>query len=143
MKMLVIDSMHCILEGLVHYHCRHVLQLSTQNAATSDPILPVFAYSWTNYSTDIPAEYHVKHEKEIQHIYDIHKILTLPLGGSIDSLDGNCITEPQLRIRLLSKNLQPLKFVCMPSTFQRWFLYMAHILLQQKRIILCNYWSTG
>ncbi|KIK52020.1 hypothetical protein GYMLUDRAFT_135274, partial [Collybiopsis luxurians FD-317 M1] len=24
-KMLVIDMMHCILEGLVHYHCRHVL----------------------------------------------------------------------------------------------------------------------
>ncbi|KAJ6586082.1 hypothetical protein B0H19DRAFT_854938, partial [Mycena capillaripes] len=24
-RMLVIDAMHCILEGLVHYHCRHVL----------------------------------------------------------------------------------------------------------------------
>lgn len=25
-QMLVVDGMHCILEGLVHYHCRYVLQ---------------------------------------------------------------------------------------------------------------------
>ena len=112
MQMLVIDAMHCILEGLVHYHCHHVLGLSTQHAATSDPMVPVFAYSWMNYSLDIPAEYHVKHEKEIQHIYDIHKILPLPFGPSIDLLERNQISEPQLRTRLLSKNLQPLKFVC-------------------------------
>ena len=29
MQMLVIDTMHCILEGLVYYHCCHVLGLST------------------------------------------------------------------------------------------------------------------
>ncbi|KAF9056966.1 hypothetical protein BDP27DRAFT_1433142 [Rhodocollybia butyracea] len=33
-RMLVIDAMHCILEGLVHYHCRHVLRLDA-----SSPIL--------------------------------------------------------------------------------------------------------
>jgi hypothetical protein len=80
--------MHCILEGLVHYHCCHALQLSPQNVATSDPSLSVFAYSWTNYGMDIPAEYHVKHEKEIQHIHDLHKILTLPLSSGTELIDG-------------------------------------------------------
>ncbi|KAJ7673649.1 hypothetical protein DFH06DRAFT_917167, partial [Mycena polygramma] len=35
-RMLVIDSMHCILEGLVHYHCRQVLEIDAETVSTSD-----------------------------------------------------------------------------------------------------------
>jgi hypothetical protein len=33
--MLVIDSMHCILEGLIHYHCHYVLELNLKQAKAS------------------------------------------------------------------------------------------------------------
>ncbi|KAF8234608.1 hypothetical protein L208DRAFT_1548374 [Tricholoma matsutake] len=108
--MLVINSMHCILEGIVHYHCRSVLRLSAKQAAVPDPILPAFSYHWTDYSSDAPEEYCVKNDREIQHIFDLHKILSLPLA--ITTIADNVIDESQLKMKLLSKNLQPLKFVC-------------------------------
>lgn len=44
-KMLVIDAMHCILEGLIHYHCRHVLRLDASATKLSAEGLK-FAYDW-------------------------------------------------------------------------------------------------
>ncbi|KAF7328154.1 hypothetical protein MVEN_02572900 [Mycena venus] len=51
-RMLVIDPMHCILEGLVHYHCRHVLQIDAK--AAKDEEAPVPAYD--------------KNKKPLQHV---------------------------------------------------------------------------
>lgn len=52
-RMLVIDAMHCVLEGIVHYHCRHVLRLDGSNRQTStDGTSYAFDWSWTPYDQD-------------------------------------------------------------------------------------------
>jgi hypothetical protein len=111
-QMLVIDSMHCILEGIVHYHCRSVLRFDLQLAVAPNPLQPAFSYPWVQYNSDVPEEYRMKRDSEIQHIHDIHKILTLPLKIDADLTDDRYIDESRLKTKLHSKNLQPLKFVC-------------------------------
>ena len=106
-RMLIIDSMHCVLEGIVHYHCRHVLELDAKQAQAIPQMTPAFSYPWTKYSPDILPCYRVKHDKEIDQVSKIHDILALPLNSG-----PNSITEKELRIKLMSKNLSPLRFVC-------------------------------
>ena len=106
-QMLVVDSMHCILEGIVHYHCRHVLELDTDRARASVPKVPAFSHLWTQYSAGVPAEYRIKHDKEEKQIAELHHILVLPLNSGPGSF-----TEGELRTKLMSKNISPLKFVC-------------------------------
>ena len=106
-KMLVIDSMHCILEGLAHYHCRYVLELDAKQAKANVPMVPAFSTSWVQYDEGVPPDYRIKHEKEIKQIGEIHNILVLPLDSGAES-----ITEVELRAKLMSKNLSPLRFVC-------------------------------
>src|ERR1700722_19929189 len=105
--MLVIDSMHCILKGIVHYHCCYVLGLDAKKAATSVDLTPSFSYSWVLYNPHVPLECRVKHEGEIKHIPEIHMILTLPFDAGPGSLN-----PAQLMAKLSSKNLAPLRFVC-------------------------------
>ena len=66
-RMLLINSMHCILEGLVHYHCRHVLHLD--DAAphlNADGFRYAFDWPWEAYHSDtVPSKYEVP----IQHIH--------------------------------------------------------------------------
>jgi hypothetical protein len=109
-RMLVVNSMHCVLEGIVHYHCRHVLGLDTKQAVIKNPLVPAFSYPWPDYSPDVPKGYHITHDREIQHIHEIHGILTLPFKRDMGSTEA--IDEIQLQSKLLSKNLKLLKFVC-------------------------------
>lgn len=51
-QMLVIDSMHCILESLVHYHCLHVLEININKASKARKMVPAFDYPWIKYSLD-------------------------------------------------------------------------------------------
>lgn len=106
-RMLIIDSMHCVLEGIVHYHCRHVLELDAKKAQASPKMTAAFSYPWTKYRSDVPECYRVKHDTEIDQVSKIHDILALPLNSG-----ANSITENELRGKLLSKNLSPLRFVC-------------------------------
>ena len=105
--MLVIDSMHCILEGLVQYHCRKVLQFDSQELKNDIPCVPAFSYPWTKYHSDVPPEYRVKHEGEVAQISRLQDVLVLSLESGPGSL-----TEDELRAKLLNKNLSPLKFIC-------------------------------
>ena len=56
-KMLVIDSMHCILEGLVHYHCRYVLELDAKQAKVNVPMVAAFLAPWVQYNEGVPSDY--------------------------------------------------------------------------------------
>jgi hypothetical protein len=104
-RMLVIDSMHCILLGLVYYHCRYVLGLDAKKANSSNPVIPAFSYSWTQYHDTVPTQYRMRNDQEIKQITEIHKILVLPFESGLES-------EKILKNKLLTKNLTPLKFVC-------------------------------
>jgi hypothetical protein len=103
-QMLVIDPMHCLLEGLVHYHCRTVLGIDAKEAGTVIPQLLAFSYPWVTYTMEVPSDYRMQKDEEIRQVTDIHNILMLPLGNAFD--------ENQLLKKLLTKNKMPLKFAC-------------------------------
>ncbi|KAK0211558.1 hypothetical protein IW262DRAFT_1237382, partial [Armillaria fumosa] len=105
--MLVIDSMHCILEGLVHYHCRYVLAIDKEAAKKPCKPSPAFLYEWVLYDrTVLPEPINDLSEDQEKDISGIHRILELPLAG-----DGS-ITLDTLRKRLLTKSWASLMFVC-------------------------------
>ncbi|KAJ7216926.1 hypothetical protein C8J57DRAFT_1537840 [Mycena rebaudengoi] len=59
-RMTVVDSMHCILEGLVHYHCRKVLRLDAKLAKRKDEAHVAFTHNWTDYDpANCPTDYHL------------------------------------------------------------------------------------
>jgi hypothetical protein len=113
-RMLVVDVMHCILEGLVHYHCRRVLEIDADRAKKKDPSPAAFSYPWMAYSRLVPEGFQVNNSAELQHISRIQQILMQPfqLEPGHDSNELETLNEEQLLKRLLTTNKQPLKFVC-------------------------------
>ena len=74
--MLVIDTMHCMLEGLMHYHCHYILEIDTKQAGQNKPSPMAFSYSWMPCSSLVPAEYKVNVDTELEHIAKIQQLLT-------------------------------------------------------------------
>jgi hypothetical protein len=72
---LVIDTMHCILEGLVQYHFRHVLLLTAANAKAPSKFIPAFSYTWM-----LPTDDDGVDETSMKQISKIHKLLTAPVS---------------------------------------------------------------
>lgn len=81
-KMLVIDAMHCILEGIVHYHCRHVLRLdASASKLSADGLKYAYEWDWTPYDPETaPANLQLK-EKNIPSVTKIQSALCLALEG--------------------------------------------------------------
>ncbi|KAJ4465797.1 hypothetical protein C8J55DRAFT_375572, partial [Lentinula edodes] len=81
-RMLVIDSMHCLLEGLIQYHCRHVLRVDASSTKiSSDGLKHAFDWPWIPYDDDlIPNEWKLS-AKHIPRIANIHQTLCLALEG--------------------------------------------------------------
>jgi hypothetical protein len=74
---LVIDAMHCILEGIVQYHSRYVLLLTDAASADSLKSFPVFSHDFR-----IPAEEDGLDEKSYNQVFKIHSHLTAPIPGT-------------------------------------------------------------
>ncbi|KAK0220645.1 hypothetical protein IW262DRAFT_1461979 [Armillaria fumosa] len=104
-QMLVVDTMHCILLGLIHYHFRYVLGIDWNMAQDQDAPPSAFDYAWVAYHLNVPKKFHLQKDHKEKHVTDIQNILTLPLKGKCS------IDEMMLRKRLKSKNLSPLMFV--------------------------------
>ncbi len=79
-RMLVVDSMHCLFEGLVHYHCRRVLRITSDDAHVQDKAFQqAFDYDFMQYNADqVPPQLLIEKEHEIKHISAIHRLLTRP-----------------------------------------------------------------
>ncbi|KAF5361343.1 hypothetical protein D9757_012333 [Collybiopsis confluens] len=113
--MLVIDAMHCILEGLVHYHCRHVLRLdASAPKLTSDGLKIVFDRSWIPYSSDAAEPSSLLAEKHIPAVAKIQETLCLSLSGQNSlSLDkvwtrlNNCSNKGALGFVVRTLELLP------------------------------------
>lgn len=105
-KMLVVDSMHCLLEGLIHYHCRHVLRLdATGSKASDDGYRYAFSFPWQQYDPDgVPQRDRIP-QKNIGQVRNIQKTLCLALEGE-KSLDLSGVWK-----RLNGYTLPALKFV--------------------------------
>jgi len=114
-RMLVCDPMHCLLEGLVHYHCRRVLEIDAKRANESDDTPDAFSYNWMPHNRLVPEKFCVTKEAELRHIPRIQRLLIRPFtadetGNSVQA--KGTMNEPALRKRLLAANKMPLKFVC-------------------------------
>ena len=69
-RMLVIDGMHCVLEGLVHYHCRKVLRIDAEVVKRKERGPIAFHQDWVAYDpTQLAPKYLMnnpaKEEKQI------------------------------------------------------------------------------
>lgn len=111
---LVIDPMHCLLEGLVDDHFRDTLGLTSVEAETKDDVLPAFQFDFVqapdkmvdpeNPIFDVQSEEHLS-DNEIQHVPIIHDMLRHPL----ENLDEDALQS--LKKKLSRCNLRPLEFV--------------------------------
>ncbi|KAJ3825927.1 hypothetical protein F5878DRAFT_507275, partial [Lentinula raphanica] len=112
-KMLVIDAMHCILEGLVHYHCRHVLRLdASASKDTAEDLKVAFEWPWVPYSHEdaLPDASHGAdvqlQRKHISAVRKIQETLCLSLAGR------KALTLDQMWTRLQNQsNKGALEFV--------------------------------
>ncbi|KAJ3739971.1 hypothetical protein DFH05DRAFT_1406384 [Lentinula detonsa] len=106
-RMLVIDTMHCILEGLVHYHCRHVLRLdASAPKLNAEGFRYAFEWPWIPYDHEtVPTELRIQ-DKHILTVAKIQQTLCLALAGS------NAITLDRMWTRLDNQSTQgALKYV--------------------------------
>lgn len=97
-RQLVVDAMHCILEGLCQLHAREALQLTKASAATSPDIVPAFDHSFTKAQErqGLPT-------KTVKQVNQIHILLVAPAPDAADLV--------ALQEKLMKKNLPALRFV--------------------------------
>nr|OBZ69640.1 hypothetical protein A0H81_10344 [Grifola frondosa] len=103
-RQLVVDSMHCIFEGIVENHCRIMLNLTTQSASGPESIIPAFHYPFR--TPDVPSGDLFLSQTEVKQVSDIHTLLTLPVN-----VIHNDVWDV-LAHRLSGKNVSALRFVC-------------------------------
>jgi hypothetical protein len=104
-QQLVVDSMHCLLEGLTQFHFCEVLNLTTASASDKPDVAPAFSYPFC-----FPDSHEIASisEKELKQISGIQVLLT----SLID--DGDIAIEESLLLladKLQRSNLGPLSFV--------------------------------
>jgi len=100
--MLAVDSMHCLLEGLSHYHFRYVLQLTSLSAYAKDA--PAFSYP---FKLPGPNDVHGMHTNELKQVDNIHTLLMSSMSVNSKDVDFGVA----LALKLSKKNKKPLVFV--------------------------------
>ncbi|KAI0349222.1 hypothetical protein OH77DRAFT_1499641 [Trametes cingulata] len=109
-RQLVVDSMHCIFEGLVPYHFREILGLTVANANSKDEIPAAFVHEFKSIDIKANADLDAKDEKKlsakaISDVRLIHRALCLPVG---DDLEAGL---ERLHKSLTGRSLKALHFV--------------------------------
>lgn len=120
-RQLVIDSMHCILEGLVQHHVCNLLGLTAERSNATHTPTPAFRVDF-DLTT---AEQLSMTRKEVTQVSAIHTLLIAQVPHHDDGAMVNAYLE-QLQGSILHKNTRSLKFVCqslgcMPSKKGRVF----------------------
>jgi Transposase family tnp2 len=128
-RQLVVDAMHCVLEGVAHHHFRIALGLTSVSAASKPEVVRAFSHRFTKVDSEqlpLPDDMSVKEAKSLT---GIHSLLTAALAGVDD--DGNVIDQEEFDAsiasfskRLSNKNMKPLRFVardvnCAPTSLGR------------------------
>ncbi|KAE9388311.1 hypothetical protein BT96DRAFT_1004306 [Gymnopus androsaceus JB14] len=82
-RMLVIDAMHCILEGIVHYHCHHVLCLDvSMHQVSADGFKYAFEWLWIPYDHEVtPQDFRLDTPKHVPNIAKIQDALGFVIEG--------------------------------------------------------------
>jgi hypothetical protein len=103
-KQLIVDSMHTILEVLVHGHVREILQLTTE-ATKQKKTTPAFSWSFSLPHDATPS----LSLKERKQVIQVHSLLTAALLQTDNHPQPEAVEG--LNKRLGQKNIEPLKFV--------------------------------
>lgn len=113
-RQLIVDSMHCILEGLIKEHFRMVLKLTTTDAKAKADTVPAFSHSFTyplpldsHKRTKLPLRQQLD-ANSIRDVGHIHNALTSPF---LCDAPGAFISEDKLLRRLESKRKEAIQFV--------------------------------
>ncbi|TDL19964.1 hypothetical protein BD410DRAFT_815795 [Rickenella mellea] len=106
-QQLVVDPMHCILEGLGQHQSRHVLGLSAALANEQEEIVPAFTHEF-RHPNQVDWDSPKLNENEVKHVIEIHKLLTAPRSDDTTEEQQDAL----LYDRLMKKNKGPLEFVC-------------------------------
>jgi hypothetical protein len=99
---LVIDPMHCILEGLVQHHTQNLLSLTSESITSTSPS-PAFACDFGEVPRTMTA-------KELTQTSVIRTLLISHIGSGNDQQVEECFDK--LKSTLSHKNSGPLKFAC-------------------------------
>jgi Transposase family tnp2 len=108
-RQIVVDTMHCLLEGLAHAHFREFLGLTADSANRKSDVVPAFKHPFLDVNSHKPPEFN---EKDVRAVQSIHSLLTeaVPdLEGSDPELIEDHVVD--LERRLLTKKVACLQFV--------------------------------
>lgn len=110
-RQVVVDAMHCVLEGLVAHHTRNLLKLTNEDrshATKASP--PAFRYSFKILEQTGAAAFSMT-AKEVSQVPCIHDLLVaqVPLPHDSDHLKSSM---KQLHEKLFRKNTRALQYVC-------------------------------
>ncbi|KAJ7080261.1 hypothetical protein C8R44DRAFT_653822 [Mycena epipterygia] len=103
-RMLVIDGMHCVLEGIVKYHCRYILRLDATIAKEKET-QAAFSYDWMAYDPSKVAEDDLLSEKE-ESEEQVQK-LQRKLQEAVVPLDTINLSQLKYIQRVISKTATP------------------------------------
>ncbi len=120
-RMLVVDSMHCLLEGDAHFHFRHVLGLTETAIELSRKEkmkLPAFDYDFPLPTKAEITSFNLS-PGDLKHIPQIHRMLLCAIKSDNEKALQDGLTT--LVNRLGTKNLKALRYVsrsvdCEPDT---------------------------
>ncbi|KIN96829.1 hypothetical protein M404DRAFT_32877 [Pisolithus tinctorius Marx 270] len=107
---LVVDSMHCILEGLVQHHIRSLLGLTTESTLSTQTSPPAFHLVLQPLNPHITSELTMT-TKEMSQVSAIQALLVTQVALPDDPAQVHSFME-KLQEALGQKNLHSLQYVC-------------------------------
>jgi len=99
---LVTDPMHALFENLLPTHFRHILKLTSADAAAPKTPVPAFSHNFLTIDDNDPMPEGMN-AKEVKQVCSIHKLRTESLKDEPNAL---------LHKQLMGKNTEAIKFVC-------------------------------
>lgn len=111
-RQLIVDPMHALFETLFPVHFRRILRLTSADAATPEPPIPAFSHNFLTIDENDALPEGMS-AKEVKQVGAIHKLLTESLKGESDEPDF-----APLHKRLMDKNTEAIKFVCIDLNIQ-------------------------
>jgi hypothetical protein len=103
---LVVDTMHCLLEGLVHDHFREFLGLTADSAQRKTDALPAFHHSFPDVDLNKPESFC---EKDVKTVKSIHILLI----AAVPDLEGNDTQLVETHMAELERKLSSKKAACL------------------------------
>ncbi|KAG2059963.1 hypothetical protein BDR06DRAFT_979690 [Suillus hirtellus] len=81
-RQIVVDTMHCLLEGLMHTHFHEFLGLTSDSAHHKPAVIPAFTYPFLDIDLNKPQEFQ---EKDVRVVKSIQSLIT----EAVPNLEGN------------------------------------------------------